>query len=114
MHQTAEKVLHKHIDRMSTEQPSQGCAKAVSLIQAVRSTSVNDIDNNGYVHMLVQCNCFTFVLTLIYVCRRTPLHWATVCENSEVIRALLAAGGTLLNHLCTQNYSHTIVFKATH
>lgn len=26
--------------------------------------------------------------------RRTPLHWATVCENPEVIRALLANGGT--------------------
>jgi len=49
----------------------QGCAKAVSLIKAVRPTSVDDIDNNG----------------------RTPLHWATVCENPEVIRALLANGG---------------------
>ena len=59
-------MLYKHIDKMNTEQPSQGCAKAVSLIQAVRSTSVNDIDNNGYVHILVQCNCFTFLLT--YTC----------------------------------------------
>ena len=54
MHQAAEKVLYKHLDRMSNECcMSQGCAKAVSLIQAVRPTSVNDIDNNGYVHMLV-------------------------------------------------------------
>lgn len=31
--------------------------------------------------------------TDLKLCRRTPLHWATVCENPEVIRALLAHGG---------------------
>ena len=25
---------------------------------------------------------------------RTPLHWATVCEKPDVLRALMAAGGT--------------------
>ena len=32
--------------------------------------------------------------------RRTPLHWATVCENPEVIRALLANGGTYTHSSC--------------
>lgn len=27
------------------------------------------------------------------VCRRSPLHWATVCEKPEAIRALTTAGG---------------------
>ena len=26
---------------------------------------------------------------------RTPLHWAAVCDNPDVIRALLAAEGTI-------------------
>ena len=36
------------------------------------------------------------MLTLLPPTRRTPLHWATVCENPEVIRALLATGGELV------------------
>ena len=34
---------------------------------------------------------------------RTPLHWATVCENPEVIRALLVNGGMQ----CTDSYRNS-------
>lgn len=34
--------------------------------------------------------CFSLVLL---ICRRTPLHWATVCEQPNIIRLLLVAGG---------------------
>ncbi|KAL5460565.1 hypothetical protein EMCRGX_G034017 [Ephydatia muelleri] len=50
----------------------QGCARATSLIKAIRPPSVDDLDNNW----------------------RTPLHWAAVCESPEVIRALLASGAS--------------------
>lgn len=50
----------------------QGCARATCLIKAIRPPSVDDLDNNW----------------------RTPLHWAVVCENPEVIRALLASGAS--------------------
>lgn len=47
----------------------QGCAKQVNIIRSVRPTSVQDFDKQG----------------------RTPLHWAAVCDNPDVIKALLAA-----------------------
>lgn len=48
----------------------QGFAKAIEMIKSTRPLSVNDQDNN----------------------RRSPLHWATVCEKPEALRALTAAG----------------------
>lgn len=36
------------------------------------------------------------MFTFIFCCNfsRTPLHWATVCEKPDVLRALMAARGT--------------------
>ena len=41
----------------------QGCAKAVSLIKAVRPTSVDDIDINGYQKLLL---CFVFIVVCFW------------------------------------------------
>ena len=41
----------------------QGCAKAVSLIKAVRPTSVDDIDINGYQKLLL---CFVFIVVCLW------------------------------------------------
>ena len=46
----------------------------------------------------IQKNVFTVSVRSLCVCfsfSRTPLHWATVCENPEVIRTLLPHGGKL-------------------
>ena len=50
------------------------------------------VDHNGYyVTMLcVECSHLFFANDF----SRTPLHWATVCEKPDVLRALMAAGGT--------------------
>ena len=44
----------------------QGCAKAVSLIKAVRPTSVDDIDINGYQKLLLFLPLFVFGLLNAY------------------------------------------------
>ncbi|XP_065884108.1 ankyrin repeat, PH and SEC7 domain containing protein secG-like [Dysidea avara] len=47
----------------------EGCAKEVNIIRSIRPTSVQDFDKQGH----------------------TPLHWAVVCDNPDVIKALLVA-----------------------
>ena len=37
---------------------------------------------------------------------RTPLHWATVCESPDAVRALLTLGGS---HTFTNEFMHLFV-----
>jgi ankyrin repeat protein len=46
-----------------------------------------------------------------YKYRRTPLHWAAVCEKPDVIRALLAFGA---DAAVKDNYDYTPLDYAIH
>ena len=45
-------------------------------------------------------------LEILCLCSRTPLHWAAVCDNPDVIKALLAAEGitTVKIRSCDHSY----------
>ena len=63
----------------------------VALIQKVRPDSISDTDNNGYTQIFVVKILLKFTFAVYN--RRTPLHWATVCENIDTIKILLQLGG---------------------
>ena len=79
---------------------TQGCAKEVNIIRSIRPTSVQDFDKQGYKMSLVILLGVLLMISLnsniVNVFNsRTPLHWAAACVNPDVIKALLAAEGTL-------------------
>lgn len=39
------------------------------------------------------CFPFCLLLHLFHLCRRTPLHWAAVCNRPNIVRLLLVCGG---------------------
>ena len=69
MHQAAEQVklvyfIQILIFNCFVQMNSKGSAKTVSLIKAVKPTSVNDMDMNGYLIILIVFNFLTFSLNV--------------------------------------------------